>query len=616
MQIFTHKMTKTKSNGVVIIKYRPQCDVYVDSFNLINGKVERKRILEYSIHKNIKMYCIQHSMFKTFWASSDHSLIVFDNSLNKYTPASPVEIIKDRHRYKLVKYHNGEIILIPAIECNIAFEPLMTEGYDLTVEDNYTFLTADGVVVQDTVALYNIQNDIGKISNLRVEYSLIDPNFKPFTLDHEFVLAIYQLTKHEKGRELISKITGVTIDKPVDKKALDTLMMTLAVNKPTNECIKIYRQLSELVIYANATLSLEDFDFPFTEEEKKLLDELDAKPTEEQVTIAQQLTEKYGKMNKNLCDIIESGSRGKWVQIQQISVAKGVTVDARNEVVGFIKSNYLKGLSQEEQLIAVHGTRKGLLDTATKTADSGYLTRQLVYALVDRQVDLSTSSCNTPHTLRVDIDSYKLANAFRLRVIKTPQGDKMITDPKTIVGQTIEVYSPLGCLNDHYCLKCCGGLTKFLNSKYIGVIAAQSIGERTTQLVLRSFHISGTAEKLDSDKAAHDMITDLKSLQQLLQHKDNMDQLQLLEILRNTFVKTYGIQHLWIEILVDSLYRDANMKPSRLYGEGSKVSLRDIPAKHWLNGLVFGWSKQRLRDGMLEGFKLEDLSPFAELVFL
>ena len=112
------------------------------------------------------------------------------------------------------------------------------------------------------------------------------------------------------------------------------------------------------------------------------------------------------------------------------------------------------------------------------------------------------------------------------------------------------------------------------------------------------------------------MITDLKSLQQLLQHKDNMDQLQLLEILRNTFVKTYGIQHLWIEILVDSLYRDANMKPSRLYGEGSKVSLRDIPAKHWLNGLVFGWSKQRLRDGMLEGFKLEDLSPFAELVFL
>jgi len=616
MQIFTHKMTKTKSNGVVIIKYRPQCDVYVDSFNLTNGKVERKRILEYSIHKNIKMYCIQHSMFKTFWASSDHSLIVFDNSLNKYTPASPVEIIKDRHRYKLVKYHNGEIILIPAIECNIAFEPLMTEGYDLTVEDNYTFLTADGVVVQDTVALYNIQNDIGKISNLRVEYSLIDPNFKPFTLDHEFVLAIYQLTQHEKGRKLISKITGVTIDRPVDKKALDTLMMTLAVNKPTNECIKIYRQLSELVIYANATLSLEDFDFPFTEEEKQLLDGLDTKPTEEQVAIAQQLTEKYGKMNKHLSDIIESGSRGKWVQIQQISVAKGVTVDARNEVVGFIKSSYLKGLSQEEQLIAVHGTRKGLLDTATKTADSGYLTRQLVYALVDRQIDLSTSSCNTPYTLRVDIDSYKLANAFRLRVIKTPQGDKVITDPKTIIGQTIEVYSPLGCLNDHYCLKCCGGLAKFLNSKYIGVIAAQSIGERTTQLVLRSFHISGTAEKLDSDKAAHDMITDLKSLQQLLQHKDDTDQLQLLEILRNTFVKTYGIQHLWIEILVDSLYRDVNMKPSRLYGEGSKVSLRDIPAKNWLNGLVFGWSKQRLKDGMLQGFEIEDLSPFAELVFL
>jgi DNA-directed RNA polymerase subunit beta' len=220
--------------------------------------------------------------------------------------------------------------------------------------------------------------------------------------------------------------------------------------------------------------------------------------------------------NSSVYLIIDSGSRGSWAQPIQMMGMKGLVANPQGETIELpIKSSYKEGLSVLEFFINTHGARKGLTDTALKTAQAGYLTRRLVDVsqnLVVKDNDCKTTKGRT--IVRKDGDDYGISFSQRIfgrTILKdVKSGNKIIIRAGGIVSrrvareiedsriEEIDVRSPMECRADSgICSKCYGyDLAKIKPieiGEAVGVVAAQSIGEPGTQLTLRTFHSGGVA---------------------------------------------------------------------------------------------------------------------------
>ncbi|NNE07296.1 MAG: DNA-directed RNA polymerase subunit beta' [Gemmatimonadetes bacterium] len=230
-----------------------------------------------------------------------------------------------------------------------------------------------------------------------------------------------------------------------------------------------------------------------------------------------------------------SGSRGSKEQIRQLAGMRGLMAKPQKKLTGQeviespIKSNFREGLTVLEYFISTHGARKGLADTALKTADAGYLTRRLVDVAQD--VIINEPDCGT--ILGIDTTALKegekviepLADRILGRVgvedvidpisgdIIVKAGDEIREDEANQIEEVgitmVKIRSVLTCESKRgVCIKCYGrnlATGKIVNiGEAAGVIAAQSIGEPGTQLTLRTFHIGGTAARIaeDTDLAA------------------------------------------------------------------------------------------------------------------
>lgn len=211
-----------------------------------------------------------------------------------------------------------------------------------------------------------------------------------------------------------------------------------------------------------------------------------------------------------------SGARGNVSQVSQLVGMRGLMADAQGQIIDLpIKSNFREGLSVTEYIISSYGARKGLVDTALKTADSGYLTRRLVDVAQDvivRDCDCGTSkgiimsAISDGEKIIVSLEE-RLLGRTNAEDIKNQEGVTVVPantvlnkdEIKAIIEAKIEkviVRSPLTCeLEYGICQKCYGWS---LTSKRlvdvgeaIGIIAAQSIGEPGTQLTMRTFHTGG-----------------------------------------------------------------------------------------------------------------------------
>ena len=219
----------------------------------------------------------------------------------------------------------------------------------------------------------------------------------------------------------------------------------------------------------------------------------------------------------------KSGARGNISQLRQVAGMRGLMASTTGKTVEIpIKSSFREGLDSLEYFISAHGARKGLSDTALRTADSGYLTRRLVD--VSQDLIIREDDCGTHEGLEVYaikdgnqvIESLqeRLVGRFLLNDIKDPTTgeilattDKLITEKvaKKIVESGIEkvtVRSPLNCKTKHgICAKCYGMslATRELITigEAVGTIAAQSIGEPGTQLTMRTIHSGGVAGVAD-----------------------------------------------------------------------------------------------------------------------
>ena len=190
--------------------------------------------------------------------------------------------------------------------------------------------------------------------------------------------------------------------------------------------------------------------------------------------------------------MIRSGARGNWDQFKQIAVEKGYISDITGKILPDpITHNLVQGLTSDEFFMTCYGGRKGLIDTADNTAKSGYLTRKLVYLL--SPIQLLDDTHEETQTFSFYVRDEQIASMLMRRNVKD-FGKVTMDNYKDLISQTIELYSPITCASPKICRKCYGDLFEIHHSKMIGVIAAQSLGERTTQLTLRTKHTSGSTE--------------------------------------------------------------------------------------------------------------------------
>ena len=219
---------------------------------------------------------------------------------------------------------------------------------------------------------------------------------------------------------------------------------------------------------------------------------------------------------------VSGATKGSFTPIRQLAGMRGLMADPAGRIIALpIRSNFREGLTALEYFISTHGARKGLADTALRTADAGYLTRRLVDVAQDVIID--AEDCGTRSGIWVSAEEAKgmgqtMAERVLGRVAISPVVDPATGEIAVAAGELIdeeqantiqalaikEVYvrSPLTCTLRHgLCAKCYGrdlargGLIEI--GEAVGIIAAQSIGEPGTQLTLRTFHTGGVAGASD-----------------------------------------------------------------------------------------------------------------------
>ena len=212
-----------------------------------------------------------------------------------------------------------------------------------------------------------------------------------------------------------------------------------------------------------------------------------------------------------------SGARGNISQVRQLVGMRGLMADPQGEIIDLpIKTNFREGLTVTEYIISSYGARKGLVDTALRTADSGYLTRRLVD--VSQDVIIRETDCGTSRGIPVvammegnktliPISSRLLGRAVNEDVVHPETGEIIATRNTPITEELaeeieaagikkVEVRSPLTCEAARSVCQHCYGWSlahaKMVDlGEAVGIIAAQSIGEPGTQLTMRTFHTGG-----------------------------------------------------------------------------------------------------------------------------
>ena len=339
------------------------------------------------------------------------------------------------------------------------------------------------------------------------------------------------------------------IDFPVMKKSMGTIIERVIDKHGLTESAEVIDYIKSLGFkystLAGITFSVEDVEVP--EAKKEILAEAEKQVekvrnqyrrgliTDDEryktvIDIWEKATADVSKaMEENFDDLnpiymmVKSGARGNMNQLRQIAGMRGLMASTTGKAVEIpIKSCFREGLDALEYFISSHGARKGLSDTALRTADSGYLTRRLVD--VSQDIIVREHDCGTDEGLMLeDIKDgnqvvekleERLEGRYPLHDITDPKTGEVIVDTNTMITKAIAkqivdsgitqvvVRSVIGCRSKHgVCQKCYGmGLARREEvsiGESIGIIAAQSIGEPGTQLTMRTIHSGGVAGVAD-----------------------------------------------------------------------------------------------------------------------
>jgi len=326
-------------------------------------------------------------------------------------------------------------------------------------------------------------------------------------------------------------------NRTVDKGEMKRLIKWVLLNYGTEKTTRLIDQLKTMgfhyATHAGISLGIDDLSIPpiksaFLENAENDIYENDLRLKRGQITSVQRLEKAldiWNTTNDTLkTEVVNyfrstnifnpvymmafSGARGNISQVRQLVGMRGLMADPQGQILDFpIRRNFREGLTVTEYMISCYGARKGLFDTARRTASSGYLTRRLVdvaQSVIIQQVD-----CQTTQGLRIipnakQIDSQLLGRVLFENVIDVETGriigykNQDISPAlalKLVKQPTLTIRSPLTCKFHAVCQLCYGwnlAQQKLVQlGEAVGVLAAQSIGEPGTQLTMRTFHTGG-----------------------------------------------------------------------------------------------------------------------------
>jgi len=349
------------------------------------------------------------------------------------------------------------------------------------------------------------------------------------------------------GRVLFNRILPTEVqfvNEKLDKGGVKDLIAEVyeicGQEKTTDVADKVKSLGFEYAMKSGTTLAVADISIP--PERKTIIDEAlkqvevvqrdfrrglltEQEKNEREIEIWQETTEKVGAAVKkhmdpdgNLSTMASSGAtKGGFSTISQLAGMRGLMADPSGRIIPMpIRSNFREGLTAQEYFISTHGARKGLADTALRTADAGYLTRRLVDIAQD--IIINEHDCGTHDGVYIrrkdDVAGQSMSSRLYSRLLAEtvidPQTGEVIGEYNDIINQEmarkiaasgieeVKVRSAMACELQHgICSKCYGldlgrGTMVELGSA-VGIVAAQSIGEPGTQLTLRTFHTGGVA---------------------------------------------------------------------------------------------------------------------------
>lgn len=322
-----------------------------------------------------------------------------------------------------------------------------------------------------------------------------------------------------KGRFVLSCYMDLWIDEPITKGKFDSIATINILNIVEkrghdfhyDDMAYLDKLLHNHLLNIPVTISIRDFTDIFSIPEyseaiNKLENSVRSNETKTLISDIENIIKNNISETGNINSIIKSGAKGNFGSIRQLMISKGNVMTPQKTMVKYrINRNLVKGLSKKDMYIMSFGARKGSLDRSVNTADTGYLMRKLIFAMDDVEHDISVNDCGTTNFIQVKLtkDMYK-AYIFRnfslFEDYKEYKKDDIITltynNYNEFIDMDVRLWSPIHCKNKHICKKCYGTYDKLLNSRYIGIIGAQSIGERCTQLTMRTFHTGGVAEDI------------------------------------------------------------------------------------------------------------------------
>ncbi|RPF22884.1 DNA-directed RNA polymerase subunit beta' [Myceligenerans xiligouense] len=449
----------------------------------------------------------------------------------------------------ILKPSDGRPVTMPSQDMIIGLHHLTSDRPDAVGEGR-----AFASVAEALMAFDRHQLDINAKIKLRID-DLVPP--KGFETPEGWEEGQPILFETTLGRYLFNET--LPVDYPyengvADKKRLSAIVNDLAERYPKVEVAAALDALKDAGYYwatrSGVTIAISDVAAP--EAKAQILDDHEARALkvqqqferglitdderrQELIELWTQATDKVAQvMRENLesdsrntvLRMVGSGARGNWMQVRQIAGMRGLVANPKGEIIPRpIKSNYREGLSVLEYFIATHGARKGLADTALRTADSGYLTRRLVD--VSQDVIIREEDCGTQrgltHPVAEKLDDGSLVPHPLVETSvygRTFATDILDADGNVVAGAgedcgdvaiaavvaagvaDVKVRSVLTCESRvGACAKCYGrslATGKLVDiGEAVGIIAAQSIGEPGTQLTMRTFHTGGVAAAED-----------------------------------------------------------------------------------------------------------------------
>ena len=418
------------------------------------------------------------------------------------------------------------------------------------------------------------------------------------------------------GRALFNKCLledYPVVDESINKKKLSLILNDIAIKYSPSVVAETLDKVKNLGFMLSTlegyTLSIDDLYSP---ELKEVSDALVGDVEQDMKTMSSEpVMDTLKSMSIN--HFIESGAKGSWEQVKQVVLSRGYISDATGNIrPNLIRNSLIQGLTPTEFFDSSWGARKGLLDTALSTGDSGYLTRQLIYSTVCMELG-ENEDCGTTDYLKLSISDAKMARSILWRYFKNEDGSvKVVSNSnyKSFIGKIIELRSPIYCTSRKICKKCYGNLWRILHSDQIGIIATQAVGEVSTQMVLRTFHLSGVAQLSKQYDQQEDIVSGM-SIANKLFHKprsligESTDPWDIVKMIYAIFSSYKSIHMIHYEVLVSAMlwYKDDPWRliENRDSKEYEIVSILKVPARSsWLLGVAFSNLKTKLLEGLID----------------